>query len=349
MVASLQELASGIDALYLSGSALVPAQLLKRLASARAVAESGTGGDRTVEVGGHSFTVAPMAWGKYRYRLMHENGLVGVTESERLPAFRIQPRAEFLHGAGTTAAVQWFRACLEAEVGPLLLGVSRLDIHADWQGWAPGWNDRERFVCRADALALRGSRGELTGWEFGRRMTGTVCSRIYDKTLEVEQKGVDYWLDIWGEQFDAGRPVLRVEFEIGRNGLREFRIDSPEEAIESAGGIWMRATEDWLSYRTPTNDGTRSRWPVAPEWECIRRSKLAEGAFGVERMRESRRSGQLRVMGPQLVGHLVSFGAVVGTSEITDTCRELVVFLGRYDRRSEVSFAERIAAKRGYL
>jgi hypothetical protein len=40
--------------------------------------------------------------GKRRYRLIHKDGLVGITPSDGLPAFRIQPVAEFhnLHGAG---------------------------------------------------------------------------------------------------------------------------------------------------------------------------------------------------------------------------------------------------------
>jgi len=344
-IGEIRELASGIDALYLSGRAAVPSGLLDRLAEARVAAEM-VSEAVPIELGGSEFAMAPFGWGKYRYRLLHDNGLVGVTRSERLPALRIQPRAEFLHGVGPDAAVDWFRQRFEDEVGPLRLSVSRVDLHADWQGWVPDWDDRERFVCRANALAMRGDCGDLTGWEFGRKGTKTISARIYDKTLEVEQKGNDYWLDIWGDAYEPELPVLRVEFEFGREGLREFRIDLPGEAIDASGALWVSATHEWLSYRSPTDDQTRSRWPVAPEWEQVQRARLADGAAGLDRIREGRRLGTLRTLGPSLVGYLAAFGANVGTVGIGDTCEALPRFLEHYSRWSGISFEDRIASKR---
>ena len=283
------EVASGIDGLYLSGRVKAPTATLSRLAEARSAAESGTE-PSFCEIGGQEFDVAPYALGKYRYRLVHRNGVVGVSPSEHLPPIRVQPRAEFLHGLGAKATVAWFRSSsLKPSAGAVLLTASRIDLHADWQGWVPGWEDRDRFVCRADALAMRGDRGELTGWEFGRRDTNTLCARIYDKTLEIERKGNDYWLDIWGQRYRPELPVIRVEFEIGRTGIREFGINTPEEAIDGAGGLWMASTHDWLTYRTPTSDHTRSRWPIAEEWRCVQRATIAQGAQGLERMREGQR------------------------------------------------------------
>ncbi len=182
------EVASGIDGLYLSGRTNVPQATLSRLADARIAVETGSE-PYDFEFGGQVFDVARHGFGKYRYRMTHPYGVLGVSPSEHLPPIRVQPRAEFLHGVGAMAAVAWFRSVLEAECGAVLLTASRIDLHADWQGWVPGWEDRDRFVCRADALAMRGDRGELTGWEFGRRDTNTLCARIYDKTLEIEHKG----------------------------------------------------------------------------------------------------------------------------------------------------------------
>jgi hypothetical protein len=340
----LRELASGIDTLNLSGRASVPVGLVERLAHARSAAESSSR-PMPVDIGGLSFDVAASGLGKYRYRLTHRNGVIGVTASEHLPAFRIQPRAEFLHGVGAAAAIQWFRDLLEAECGAVFLTVSRIDIHGDWQGWQPNWGDRERFLCRADAIAMRGERGELTGWEFGRRDTNTVCARIYDKTRQVQKLGIDYWYDIWGDRYDPGVSVLRVEFEFGRTGLRLFSVDTPDEAIEAAGGLWMAATQDWLTYRTKTDDGTRSRWPIAEEWRQVQRALISEGSHGLERMREGFRQGQLRTLAPGLVGYLSSFGALTGTTGVEDTSRALPRFLHQYELESGVLFSERIVDK----
>jgi len=344
----LQELASGIDALYLSGRAQVPSVVLDRLAEARFASESASE-TTPMELGGCEFLMAPGGFGKYRYRLSHRNGIVGVTPSEHLPAFRVQPRSEYLHGVGARAGVDWFRHILEAECGAVALTVSRIDVHADWQGWDLGWSDRERFVCRADALAMRGERGELTGWEFGRRDTNTLCARMYDKTVQVQRTGSDYWLDIWGDHYRPDLPVLRVEFEFGRTGLRQFKVNTPEEAIDSAGGLWMAATHDWLTYRIPTDDATRSRWPIAEEWRQVQRAAISEGAQGLERMHEGYRQGNLRTLAPGLVGYVSSFGALTGTSGIEDTCRALPSLLRHYGEWSGTEFADRIAEKRRRL
>ena len=84
--------------------------------------------------------------GKYRYCLKHRNGQSRAhTGARGLPAIRIQPRAEFLHGVGPEAVVEWFRKVLEKEFGFVWLTVSRVDIFADVQGWDLSVDDRERF------------------------------------------------------------------------------------------------------------------------------------------------------------------------------------------------------------
>src|SRR5665213_3472502 len=131
---TLVELASGVDALYLSGRALLPGELLARLDAVRATAVEF---DASVpfDFGGMAFALAPHAFGKHRFCLEHPYGRVGLTSSSKLPALRIQPRAEFLHGVGPRAAVEAFREVLEMECGPVVLLVSRLDLFADFQGW----------------------------------------------------------------------------------------------------------------------------------------------------------------------------------------------------------------------
>ena len=148
----LVELASGIDALYLSGRAAIRASYISYLTDLRARAED-TDNGLPCFLGGEEFRIAPHAFGKYRFCLIHTFGRVGLTASEKLPAIRIQPKAEFLHGAGAAGMVNFFRNILEQEFGPTLLTVSRIDLHSDWQGWALGGDDRHR-IALGDALSL---------------------------------------------------------------------------------------------------------------------------------------------------------------------------------------------------
>ena len=340
----LVELASGVDALYLSGRASVPEELFDRLGESRSAAEA-VGAAVPFAVGGTEFSLEPHGWGKYRFCLRHRHGQVGITPSLSLPALRVQPRAEFLHGAGALGAVEWFEGILGQAVGPLRFGVSRLDLHADWQGWDLDGDQRRRFVCRAERRDLHEVDEELTGFEFGRRSTGSICARIYDKAAEVAAKGTDFWPDIWGERYDRAFPVHRVEFEFGRQGLREFGVGTPREALDAAGALWASVTEGWLTYRSPTSDQNRSRWPLAPEWLDVQRASLREGAAGAERMYEGRRRGQLRKLMPVLNGYMVSFAALIGAAGMDGACARMPALLRSYEVMSRRKFSERVAER----
>ncbi len=341
----LVELASGVDAVYLSGRASLPTELLERLGRSRELAESGEC-SVPFDLGGCGFMLRPYGLGRYRFRLDHPNGVVGITPSRNLPAIRVQPRAELIHGEGPVATVLFFADLLENAVGPLLLSVSRLDLHADFQGWELSGDDRHRFVCRGRERDTYEEGEDFTGFVFGKRATGTISARVYDKTIEVNKKGSDYWPEIWGASFDPARPVLRVEFEIGRAALREYGVEGPDEVLAVPGAIWANLTDEWLTYRLPIADSTKSRWPIASEWRVVQRASIRQNEIGLERTTEGKRVGDLRRQMPRLVGELTSFGAVVGTDTLPDTVIRLAREVRRYEVRSGVTFQARVRKKR---
>jgi hypothetical protein len=160
------ELASGVDALYLSGRASLRSALVERLEQRRRLAE-GASIAIPCEIGNVRFGMAPHAWGMYRYCLDHETTRLGFTTSERLPAIRIQPRSQYLHSTGPAGAVARFHEVLGAECGDLSFTVSRVDLYADWQAWSLSADDRHRFLCRGDAVRTYEAGGRFTGFEFG--------------------------------------------------------------------------------------------------------------------------------------------------------------------------------------
>ncbi len=343
--APLTELASGIDALYLSGRAVLPPSLLKRLEEARNRAELQ---DAPVEVllGNQYFDLLPRNFGKYRYRLQHQFGLLGITPSEKLPALRFQPRAEFLHGHGPDGAVEWFRDVTEQELGMVRVSVSRVDLYADFQGWDLSGDDREHFICRSSDVVLHESDKAFNGLIFGTRKSSTIGARLYNKTIQSEKLGKDYWKDIWNEHYNPSLPVHRVEFEVNRTALRQFGLDSPEQVFEATGSLWMYCTNEWLTHRVPTEDATRSRWPVSPEYQSVQRASLQQDAIGIERCYAALKAGQLRNLIPQLNGYLASFAALINASDFRELFYVVEGDLNRYNEARDISFAQRIEAKR---
>ena len=223
---------------------------------------------------------------------------IGFSTSRHLPTVRVQPRSEFLHAVGPAAAVATLREVLEPELGQLRLWVNRVDLFADWQGWTLTLDDAHRFVCRADARRTYEVGGTLTGFEFGSRKTKTLLARLYDKTADVAAKDTGWWHEVWGERYVAGLPVHRLEFEFGRQGLVEFDLNTPDQVLGAVGDLWAYATGEWLTYRSPTTDQTRSRWPLAPEWLQVQAATLGHQAVGLERLRLARRATSIREAAP---------------------------------------------------
>ena len=340
----LVELASGIDALYLSGRCELATDLVRSLEAGR---ESAAGTEGVpFSLGGEEFRLAGYAFGKHRYRLEHVNGLLGLTVSRALPTVRVQPRAELLHSVGPVAALAWFDRVIRWECDDVYWSVSRVDLFSDWQGWTLTPDDRGRFVCRATRRDTHEDGERLTGFEFGRRKGKTVCARIYDKTLQVEQKGLDWWPQVWGSGFDPERQVVRVEFELGRVALRDFDLDAPADVLDAAGSLWASLSTDWLTHRDRGADRTRSRWAISEEWRSIQHPTMRSDAIGLDRMAAGRRRGSLRKLMPGLNGYLASFAAHVGTDDIADTLAVLPPHLRDYQVLSRRSFSERVAEKR---
>ncbi len=207
-------------------------------------------------------------------------------------------------------------AVLDSELRHLHFWVNRVDLFADWQGWNLTLDDAQRFVCRADARRTYEIAGTLTGFEFGSRTTKTFLARLYDKTADMAAKDSGWWLEVWGERCVPGLPLHRLEFEIGRQGLVEFDLNTPAQVLAAAGDLWAYATTDWLTYRSPTADKTRSRWPVAPEWLQVQQATLGHEAVGIQCLRISRPAASVERLLPGLTGYLASLGALIGTRDI---------------------------------
>jgi hypothetical protein len=334
------ELASGVDALYLSGRSVLTQPFLDRLEQFRSLAEQASA-TMPFDLGGESFGMAPHAFGRYRYCLEHADGRIGISPSHQLPAVRIQPRSAYLHTVGPEAAVARFRRTLETECTEIVFSVSRIDLYADFEGWDIGIADRTRFVCRAGSVRTYEEENRFTGFEFGRRSTKTICARIYDKTADVTRTGADWWFDIW--QRDSGSSVvIRVEFEWNREGLAQVGLSGVDETLAAAGSLWRYSTEEWLTHRSPTADSNRARWPVSPEWGQVRGASLAQHTVRADRVQRTFRSGSLRKLAPALVGYVVAFATLSGTTGIDETMSALGRYLHYDEIRRGVDFADRV-------
>lgn len=339
------ELASGVDALYLSGVATLPSDLADGLTRARDLARQGAG-VAPLELGSVEFLVGAYGVHRYAFRLDHEHGMVLLTPSAALPAVRVQPRAAFLHAVGTRQAIAWFSELLGGVLGSVVWTASRVDLFMDSHGWTLRAEDRARFTCRASQRVTYEDQDVLTGLRFGGGKSGAVMARIYDKSEEIRIKGTDWWPQVWGEAYRPEERVLRVEFQVGRDVLREMGLRDPIDVLDEVGSIWAYLTEEWLKFQDPTADGTRSRWPVASEWCQVQTASLRGEAIGIDRVLAGQAAGSMRHLLPGLRGYLASVGALLGCQTLDETLHRVGRVLQLDEDQSGVAFAGRLAEKR---
>jgi hypothetical protein len=340
-----KELASGVDALYLSGRSLIPDTFLARLEAARSASYDMETGP-PFQFGLLEMRMSPHGWGKYRYLLEYPHGRIGITQSSELPTFRIQPYAEFLHGESPRGVVDWFQRLLEMECEAVELTVSRLDLFADFQGWVLDGDARNEFLCRAKARNVFEDDGVFNGLTFGRRTSESITARLYDKTIQSAKVGSGYWPMIWGDAYDRSQSVLRVEFELHRPALRQFDLGGPYETLDAIGALWAYLTGKWLTHRVPGEDETKSRWAVSEQWENVQRARIAQEAHGVNRMLLGKRRGYVDNILPGLVGYLSSFGAYSDCSSLAEMLPQLEHHVRFYTEQTGMSLVDRIQAKR---
>jgi hypothetical protein len=315
------ELVSGVDALYLSGHAYLPKAFLARLEDTRHFADQ-VSMPVPFELGPLTFGLAPHGWGKYRFCLDHECGRIGFTSSTRLPAARIQPRAEFLHALGPAGTVRHFDELLRPLMDRLVFTVARIDLFCDVQGLVLRGDDRSAFLCRGDASTTYEAGHVCTGFAFGSRRTQRISARIYDKTAEMATKGTDWWEAVWGER---------------------HHTDAILAAVPS---LWRYCTGDWLTLRTPGPDSNSSRWPVAPPWRVVQGATLAHNGTELTWIRRRKRASSFRRLMPGLVGYLVSFAALSGTFTVADTLEALTAHLAEDEIVRRRTFTERVRRRR---
>src|ERR1700730_15605191 len=297
-----------------------------------------------------SFLLRPYGWRGYTYWLTSPDFELMLGKSEKFPAVVCQLHSAYLHSVGLPWALELVEVLLRHDLfaSPFELLVSRLDLYADVQGWAPALEDLRRFV--GYGRSRRGFEERAEVFTAGHRRTGfmigrdALVARVYDKTLEIGRRGLNWLPDLWGIE-DEDRPVWRVEFQYRRKVLVEFHLRSVEDTVASIQDLWRYATEEWLSLRTPTTDRRERRWPVDPLWEEVRAIQVSPSSTGVVRRRLEEATLERVVQG--LWGYLTSMAALRNRPELEDALVELRRQLDRYRASKERSFRADVERKRG--
>ena len=192
-----------------------------------------------------------------------------------------------------------------------------------------------------------------------------ISCRIYNKTLEIQQKSQKTWFyDLWKKMqpgfyaapWDGSSDVWRLEFHLKRDFLRNQvhavtnqldSIENPYDLLDRFGSLWMYAAgrvggdadglpDGWLRYVVPTEDSNRSRWPVHPAWTVLQSAFADRPASGLgpivrKRIREKNLERGLAAM----IGYSSTLAAWLGGKHADPDTDLSLVFQWLYEHGQE--------------
>ncbi|NOX60182.1 MAG: replication initiation factor domain-containing protein [Planctomycetes bacterium] len=265
---------------------------------------------------------APM----YRFHLQRAelNLFVGKSQTgEKQANVYASLSADILWHKGVEGAVGFLRSCIE-ELGGQILEVkpSRVDLCADFlipSGLALEF--LRQFRVPAHTKIRLEEQGENLETVYIGARNSPIQLRIYDKSTELVVKGnKDWFWPIWG--IDPCADVWRVEFQLRRAVLREFRIETVQGLTTGLGGLWEYLTEKWVSFRL-LDDVNTTRRTAHPWWEAVQEQKTGFGELvQVERCKVGGDCSPHWYVS-HIAGCLVGFAACIGMGDIGKASMEL--------------------------
>ncbi len=173
------------------------------------------------------------------------------TEPGQRPGVMIEFRSEGLWHMGAAEAIRLAMGIITANGGTIVeTKLSRVDLCIDVLVPEELWDaDLLTYaVTRASDYAPYYRNRQLTGIRIGK---GVVSARLYDKPLEIAQQSKKIWMhDIWGiPEVPEGKKIIRVEFQMRREVLKELGLNTPHTLLEKSVNGWAYCTKEWLKFQ----------------------------------------------------------------------------------------------------
>jgi hypothetical protein len=340
-------LAAGVDTIHASAAGSLRLGLQQELSELRAQAgETGL----ALDIGSNpeGFILQPHGWRGYPLWLRSARIELMLGAAAPFPPVFVQWHSPYLHAYGVERAVSMVEGWLDLAVmeARAPLGVSRLDLYCDFQGWIPVVGDLDQFSCRATRRSLFEVAGQthlvgrrFSGFTFGK---GDVVCRIYDKTLLMAGRGEHWQEEVWADR-DPELPVWRLEFQLRRRALRRFSLETLDQARDARQSLWGYLTE-WISLRNPGVDGNRSRWKEARTWSDLRSARLGSPSSPLVPARRREAAQERLVRG--FLGYASSLGAAGPSDDLEQVLHWAAGLSAHHLRDTGREFRELVESKR---
>jgi len=173
------------------------------------------------------------------------------------PSVYVEIRSETLWHLGPAAAIDRIVDILKGQGrGAIIERIvpSRVDLCVDalfpLSVWERSLLDYKVTYRPTKTALYLDKSGEIEGVAIGR---GKLSCRLYNKPLEIKTQSKKYWMfDVWGIAVDdvpKHMRIIRTEFQLRREVLKQLAIDTADDLIQYQGNLWGHCTKEWLRFR----------------------------------------------------------------------------------------------------
>ena len=219
----------------------------------------------------------------YRYHVKYPeyDGFISITKSaNHIPNVYVSFTSEALHWElSEKELIELVTSDIEAFGGTVSQHkISRCDLYADFRipcGLSLEFL-KSYMVGKADKTSHFMDGDKLETFYCGSK-SSPIELRLYDKSAEIKKDGCEErWLLLWFT--DDPKNVWRIEFQIRRAVLKQFRINSISDLNNKKADLWKYMTGEWFSLRNRDNQN-QSRRTIHPFWEKV---QACVQNFGIE-------------------------------------------------------------------
>jgi len=264
---------------------------------------------------GINFTVEKSGAPFYAYRLTCNDFFLYFMEKtmDNNCPIKVKFLASYLWSYGYkvsyTKFIEWF---CKFDLEVLYSKVSRVDICADTDEAEFVISDIKGLTTKAKVKELHYvddiyySGKVFTGFTIGRG--NPLLCRIYNKTMEIKKSGKVWFYELWKSKgWDGQKPVWRVEFQMRRELLKEFGINSVEDIFFKEEQAWVYLTWEWLTIRSCSGENV-SRWKVKRKWKIVQNAVSNKDVSPL--VREKVKEGNIYRLMDQAAGLYTTIGAL---------------------------------------
>ena len=215
--------------------------------------------------------------------LMARIGFKNLNTRDNLDSVQVQMDTYYMN---TTGVLQSYYDVVEQIEGlGLQVGkskVSRIDLNTYIYGYDFSYLEYFYFstLIRSNTKIYNGAKDRLETFYLGSRSSGAPYLRIYNKWSELMAKDEDQqkqslirykFLKEYDIHLDIDKPLWNVEFELKREFLKSYKIDTVEQCLQSVNVLHSELMKRirLMTKKRKLDDRNTDRIPTSPIWETI--------------------------------------------------------------------------------